>query len=488
MPGPRAFFAVLAVLLTALAAGAQTPRPDARTLAATGILERLADRSGVFAVPATARVPGFIADAGWPKPLPQHWILGQVGGLYVAPDDHVWIYQRPRTLTNDEAALTGPTHTAADGRRVDALGNPRPYGPLGDCCVPAPSVMEFDADGNLLRAWGGPADPDRCKAEEGCVWPASEHGIFVDHNGFVYLGGNGANPKPNGSAWASPNGADGMILKFTKEGRFVMMIGGPGAKGPDSNDRNGGRNGTPQLYLPADVTVDPATNRMYISDGYGNRRVVIVDAASGKYLGHFGAYGNNPIDDAAAAAAGDWMRDLTAGRTTPAFFRNPVHCVKISADGLLYVCDRGNNRIQVFNGRDPNLGTPCVNPAGAPGRCGFVKEQFISMKTNGLPGTAVSMNFSTDRAQSCLYVGDNSNMTMYVLRRDTLEELGRLGRSGRQTGEFHWLHQVSLDSHGNMYTAEVDTGKRIQKFIRFGSDGCSGTGRSTVGGVLPERP
>ena len=185
---------------------------------------------------------------------------------------------------------------------------------------------------------------------------------------------------------------------------------------------------------------------MYVSDGYGNRRVVIVDAATGKYIGHFGAYGNNPVDDKAAAAAGPWMNDFTKGNMKPAFFRNPVHCVKISKEGLIYVCDRGNNRVQVFNGRDPNLGKECANPAGEAGKCGFVKEQFVAVKTNGLPGSAVSMNFSTDAKQTCLYVGDNSNMTIYMLKRDTLEELGRLGRSGREAGEFHWLHQVSLDS------------------------------------------
>jgi len=476
-----------AFLLASIAAPglAQAPKPDAKTLAATGILERLAARTGVYGVPPTAKVPGFVADASWPQTLPNSWILGQVGGLYVAPDDHVWVYQRPRTLTTDEAALTGATNRDKDGKPVDVFGFARPYGVLGDCCAPAPSVIEFDANGTLLRAWGGPADPGKCRASDGCVWPATEHGIFVDHNGFVYLGGNSANNSPNGSAWASNDGADGMILKFTKDGKFVMMIGGPGAKGPDSNDTNGGRNGTPQFYLPADITVDPATNRMYVSDGYGNRRVVIVDAATGKYIGHFGAYGNNPIDDKAAAAAGPWMNDFSRGNMKPAFFRNPVHCVKVSRDGLIYVCDRGNNRVQVFNSRDASLGKPCVNPNGDAGKCGFVKEKFVAVRTNGLPGSAVSMNFSTDAAQSCLYVGDNSNMTIYVLKRDTLEELGRIGRSGREAGEFHWLHQVGLDSRGNIYTGEVDNGKRVQKFIRFGADGCSGTGRATVGGVLP---
>ena len=483
---PKLFAMSVAMFAVSIVMGgdAQAPKPDVKTLSASGILERLAERSGVYAVPVSAKVPGFVADAGWPQKLPNNWLLGQVGGLYVSPDDHVWVYQRPRSLTTDEAALTGPAGTK-DGKPVNVLGFARPYGVLGDCCTPAPSVMEFDAAGKLLRAWGGPADPDKCRLDQGCVWPSSEHGIFVDHNGFVYLGGSDLNDKPNGSPWASPNGADGMILKFTKDGKFVMMVGGPGGKGPDSNNKDGGRNGTPLFHRPADITVDPATNRMYVSDGYGNRRVVIVDAATGKYIGHFGAYGNNPVDDKAAADAGDWMNDYTKGNMKPSFFRNPVHCAKISKDGILYVCDRGNNRIQLFDARDPNLGKPCANPSGDAGKCGFRKEKAVAVKTNGLPGSAVAVGFSTDAQQSCLYVGDNSNMTIYVLKRDTLEELGRLGRSGREVGEFHWLHQVSVNSRGDIYTGEVDTGKRIQKFIRYGAEGCSGTGRTTVGGLLP---
>jgi hypothetical protein len=464
---------------------AQAPKPDPSALAKTGILERLAERTGIYGVPPTAKVPGFIADTGWPQKLPNNWIIGEVGGVYVAPDDHVWVLHRPRSLTNDEAALTPATNKDKDGKPVDVLGFPRPYGVLGDCCIPAPAVMEFDSDGKLLRSWGGPADPEKCRADQGCVWPAREHGIFVDHNGFVYIGGNGrTGNNPNKAAWEATHGSDGLILKFTKEGKFVMMIGGP-TNGPNSNSKTDGKNGTPLFFLPADLTIDPSTNRMYVSDGYGNRRVVIVDAATGKYIGHFGAYGNNPVDDKAAAAAGPWMNDYTKGNMKPAFFRNPVHCVKVAKDGLIYVCDRGNNRVQVFNSKDPNLGKECANTAGEAGKCGFVKEQFVAVKTNGLPGSAVSMNFSTDAKQSCLYVGDNSNMTIYVLNRDTLQELGRLGRSGREAGEFHWLHQVSVDTKGNIYTGEVDTGKRIQKFLRYGPDGCSGTGRTTVGGVLP---
>ena len=188
---------------------AQAPKPDPATLAKTGILERLAERSGIWGVPSTAKVPGFIADAGWPQTLPNNWIVGEIGGLYVAPDDHVWVLNRPRSLTNDEAALTPPTHKAADGRPVDVLGFPRPFGVLGDCCVPAPAVMEFDSNGKLLRSWGGPGDPGKCQADQGCIWPAREHGIFVDHNGFVYLGGNGGRGKPTGTAWEATHGGDG---------------------------------------------------------------------------------------------------------------------------------------------------------------------------------------------------------------------------------------------------------------------------------------
>jgi DNA-binding beta-propeller fold protein YncE len=264
-----------------------------------------------------------------------------------------------------------------------------------------------------------------------------------------------------------------------------MRIGGT-PMGPDSNNTNGGINGTPTLYLPADMVVDEAARRLYVADGYGNRRILIVDADTGKYVGHFGAYGSNPVDDAGAAAAGRWSTDYAKGNPKPGFFRNPIHCVKIASDGKIYVCDRGNDRIQVFDKNDPTLGKPCLNPTGAAGKCGFVGEQLVSGHTETmptLPGTAVSVNFSRDKAQSCIYVGDNTNQTIYVLDRKTLKELGRLGSGGRGAGQFHWLHQVSLDSHGDIYTGEVDTGKRIQKFTRYGAAGCSGSGAGTIGGA-----
>jgi DNA-binding beta-propeller fold protein YncE len=475
----RRILMVLAVVFAGGGALAADAKKD------MSILDRLYAQTGVYAKSATAKTPGFVSDPAWPAPLPHHWLLGQIGGLYVDRHDHIWVYNRPRTMTTDEAAQ----EIRGGGAGKNGLGFARPNGPAADCCIAAPSVLEFDMAGKLLRSWGGPADPgwleSHCKAADGCIWPNSEHGIYVDDKDNVWIAGNGAKPVDPASSWTThPTGGDGFVLKFDMDGNFKMRIGGT-PTAPASNDTNGGINGTPLLYLPADMVVDGKTNRLYVADGYGNRRILIVDADTGKYVGHFGAYGGNPVDDAAAAAAGRWIQDSLKGNKRPAFFRNPVHCVKLADDGKLYVCDRGNDRIQVFDAHDPALGKPCSNPDGLAGKCGYVAEQAISNSTEtipAMPGTSVSLNFSKDKAQSCLYVGDNSNMTIYLLNRANLQELGRLGRSGRMAGQFHWLHQVSLDSKGNIYTAEVDTGKRIQKFIRYGALGCSGTGSVTVGG------
>ncbi|HEX2760967.1 MAG TPA: hypothetical protein VHM27_10660, partial [Rhizomicrobium sp.] len=340
-----------------------------------GAMDRLIKQTGVYNKSATGQTPSFVSDPSWPQPLPNNWQLGQVAGLYVDRHDHVWISNRPRTMTNDEAA-----QDIADLQGgKNGLGFDRPNNaPLADCCKAAPSVMEFDASGKLLRVWGGPADPGflekRCKAADGCIWPNSEHGIYVDHNDNVWIAGNGRAPVNPASRWTThKEGADGFVLKFDRDGNFKLRIGGT-PTGPASNDTNGGWNGSPLLFLPADMVVDPTNNRLYVADGYGNRRILIVDAETGKYIGHFGAYGGNPIDDTAAAAGGRWMNDYLKGNKKPAFFRNPVHCVKVANDGKIYVCDRGNNRVQVFDRSSPELGKPCSNPTGIAGKCGYLSE------------------------------------------------------------------------------------------------------------------
>lgn len=456
----------------------------AKTMAAERLVERTKPRPA-----GSGTAPSFVVDPGWPKPLPNNWIIGDIGGLYVDRQDHIWVYHRPRSLDSTDSGAQGEAAKDAKGNPISAMGHARRYGQLSGCCVPAPSVLEFDKDGNLVQAWGGPGDPGflekRCRAEDGCVWPAREHGIFVDHNDFVYVAGNGQAVNFHGQfPWAPNFGDDSHVLKFKKDGTFVYQIGTAGFKGPNSNDTHGGVNGTPQPYLPADMTVDPKTNLLYIADGYGNRRVLIADAATGKYAGHFGAYGQNPVQSEEAArganlgeGVGPWAADYRKGQLKPNFFRSPLHCAKLSNDGFLYVCDRGNNRVQVFKASD--AGKPCQNPNGEAGKCGFVGEIHVAPQTAS--GTSGTVNFSTDPEQSCLYVADLANDTVYEINRSNLQEIDRFGTGGRQIGQFHWPHVVSVDSDGNVYTGEVDGAARVQKFLRYGAVGCSGAGIAEVG-------
>jgi hypothetical protein len=449
------------------------------------VLERLA-----AAIPADHKgtAPSFVLDPAWPKPLPHHWLVGDIGGITVDKHDHIWVYHRPRSLSSTDSGMQGVAGNDAKGNPISALGFRRPYGQLNGCCIPAPSVLEFDKEGNLLQAWGGPGDPGfldtKCRREDGCVWPSREHGIYVDQNDFVYVAGNGQARNFHGQfPWAPNFGNDSQILKFKPDGTFVYQIGTPGATGPSSNDTNGGVNGTPEPFWPADMVVDPKTNLMYIADGYGNRRVLIVDATTGKYVGHFGAYGQNPVigenggGEDAGEGVGSWPADLKAGEMKPKFFRSPVHCAKLANDGMLYVCDRSNNRVQVFKASE--VGKPCSNPDGAGGKCGFVVEVHVAPQTS--VGTSGTVNFSTDPKQTCMYVADLGNDAIYVINRQNLTELSRFGGGGRQAGEFHWPHMVAVDSEGNVYVGEVDGASRAQKFLRYGATGCSGTGNPQVG-------
>jgi DNA-binding beta-propeller fold protein YncE len=448
-------------------------------------LARLVERSAPR-VPNDASAPSFTIDPSWPKPLPNNWRISQVGGMAVDQHDNIWVYHRGRALEPSAAAGLGVAGTNANGVSVDGLGNPRVFAEqTAGCCVPAPAVLKFDREGNLLDAWGGPADPgfleEKCREEDGCFWPGREHGIFVDHNDFVYISGNGQNFTGQ-FPWAASFGDDSHILKFTADGEFIYQIGHAGMEGPDSENVDGGPDGTPQPYLVADMSVDPETNRMFVADGYGNRRVLIVDAETGQYLGHFGAYGQNPVDDPVGTDidpydAGPWAGDYQAGNMTPMFFRSPLHCANLSADGLLYVCDRGNNRVQTFDVNE--VGKPCSNPNAEPGVCGFVAD--IHIAPHSASGTAVSAALSTDPGQTCLYVGDLANGTFYIINRENLSELDRIGRAGRQIGEFHWIHALAVDSDGNIYTGEVDSGQRIQKFSRYGETSCNGMGSADVG-------
>jgi len=373
--------------------------------------------------------PRFKVDASWPKALPNSWLVGQVAGVAVDRHDHIWIIQRSSTLTDDEAGAEArfPLNPAVPATRT---------APRSNCCKGAPAVMKFNRQGDLLAAWGGQSDPgfltNRCTAAMGCQWPTNEHGIYVDHNDYVYIGGNGA---PNNQ-----------LLKFTKDGTFVYQISVAGAfSGGRSNDTKGDPNGRPLLGQPADSEVDPDTNELYIADGYQNRRVLVVDAATGTYKRHWGAYGQNPVNDTPTPAY-----DPNAPISTQ--FRNPVHCVRIADDGLVYVCDRVNNRYQVFT------------KSGH-----FITEVFLERDTLG-NGAMWDLDVSPDRHQRFLYNADGENQNVVIFNRRTGDVLGKFGRNGRSAGQFHWVHNLAVDSKGSIYTAEVDTGKRAQRFVRVDDD------------------
>jgi len=364
---------------------------------------------------ATVMAPSFEVDPMWPQPLPNHWVLGQAIGVSVDPQDHIWIIHRGSSLEAKEAyAVTNP--------------------PGASCCLPAPPVLEFDQSGKLLRHWGGPG--------QGYDWPQSNHGLTVDYKGNVWIGGNGRGPAvPVSGAGAAPEGqgqtagfADNQILKFTQDGRFLMQMGHP--------YQSQGSNDTENLRGPAKLFVDAKTNELYVADGYGNRRVIVYDADTGKYKRHWGAYGRVPDD----ANLGPYNPSDPPAQ----HFRNPVHCAELSQDGLLYVCDRPNDRIQVFR------------PDGT-----FVKEVFIAKNTLG-DGSVWDIAFSKDPEQRYLYLADGANEKIYVILRETLEILTSFGDGGRQPGQFYAVHSIATDSRGNIYTTETYRGQRVQKFVYKG--------------------
>ena len=346
-------------------------------------------------------VPSFRVDPAWPKPLANHWIVGSVAGVAVDRHDHVWITHRPSTLQPNE---------------------------LRSIWRAAPAVLEFDQEGTLVSSWGGPG--------AGFEWPQLEHGIFVDGDDNVWLGGGGD--------------TDAQILKFTRQGRFLMQIGRQG-HGRGSND-------TDNLGAAANMVIDQASNELFVADGYVNHRVIVFDAASGKYKRHWGAYGRRPDDDYFKRAGerlpgpfnGAVQHEDKPSQYDPAAPPPPqfriVHAVRISNDGLVYVCDRTNDRLQVFR-KDGS----------------FVREAFIAKQTLG-SGSVWDLGFSIDSEQRFVFVIDGTNQQVYVLDRASLGVVSTFGGAGHWAGQFYGAHNLAVDSKGNLFITETYEGKRVQKF------------------------
>jgi DNA-binding beta-propeller fold protein YncE len=375
--------------------------------AAAGVVRESPPPSVAAQARVSAQVPVFQVDPLWPKPLPNHWILGSVTGVWVDAQDHIWLVHRglDSLTARTEAGLATDPPTAET------------------CCAPAPPVLEFDQAGTLVSHWGGPG--------QGYEWPRTPAGITVDAKGNVWITGTAQQPAGVGGApQQQMPPQDAHVIKFTRAGRFLLQIG--------RAEKSEGSYSETTLDRPAAVAVDPGNNEVYVADGYGNRRVVVFDGETGVYKRHWGAYGERPTE----APVGTYDPDKPPARQ----FRT-VSCVRIGRDGMVYVCDRKNDRIQVFR-KD---GT-------------FVKEAFVSKSTLG-EGAVWDIAFSADPQQRFLYVADGSDQKVWVLRRDTLEVVSSVGAGGRWPGHFYGVGNIAVDSKGNLYTGETYEGKRLQKFI-----------------------
>ncbi len=359
----------------------------------------------------TVEAPKFEVDPMWPKPLPNHWILGSVIGVGVDSKDHVFIIHRGDSTLN---------------QRTETGMNATP--PISECCQSAPPILEFDPAGNLVKAWGGPG--------AGYEWPTSNHGVAVDDKDNIWIGGNGA--------------ADSHILKFTHDGKFIQQIGTP-KQAANSNDST-------HFGRVAKITFDVKAQEAFVADGYGNKRVAVLDMPTGKLKRFWGAYGNKPDDGR--------MPPYDPSAPPAQQFRNPVHCAEPTTDGLVYVCDRPNDRIQVFQ-KDGK----------------FVKEVRVFPNTRG-DGSVWDIAFSKDAAQKYLYLADGKNERVYVMDRKSLEILTYFGDGGRQPGQFFAVHSIATDSKGNIYTTETYEGKRLQKFAYRGIGAVK---RGSQGVVWPVR-
>jgi len=379
-------------------------------LVVMGISQLVLERTAAAQNKGAVQAPRFEVDPLWPKPLPNHWILGSTIGVWVDTDDHVWVIHRSTaTLGNNEKTLETKQ---------------------GECCAGAPPVLEFDQEGNLLRHWGGPG--------QGYEWPDSNHGIFIDYKGNVWVGGNG--------------GPDSHILKFTKDGKFLLQVGKKGARrkeGAGAGNQEGqvagfvgGSNDQVSFGRVAKIFVDAKANEAYIADGYLNKRVAVLDADTGKMKRFWGAYGNKPDDTP--------LPPYNPSNPPAQQFYNPVHCADMSVDRLIYVCDRVGDRLQVFT------------PEGK-----FVKEQWYEKNTLNA-GSVWDIAFSKDAQQKYIFMADGVNEKVKIIDRQTLEELTTFGDGGRYPGQFYGVHSIAIDSKGNLYTTETYEGKRIQRFLYKG--------------------
>jgi DNA-binding beta-propeller fold protein YncE len=350
------------------------------------VVTLLAVGGGIAAQSTTVGPPSFHVEPSWPT-IPNGWIYGEVSSIAVDRQERVWILHRPLTVPQEQRSKA------------------------------APPVTVYDSDGHFVRSWGGSA--------AGYDWPEREHGIYIDPKGFVWIGGNNGYGTP-----APPGDSDDMLLKFTQEGKFILQVG--------HRNQSQGNADTANLHQPADGFYYARTNEMFVADGYGNNRVIVLDADTGKFKRMWGAFGNKPETPPSGNAAA-----AAPSPDGPSQF-GLVHSIKVSTDGYVYVADRSNRRIQVFT----------------------TDGKFVTQKVIGTTGqTAAGLAFSPDAQQQFLYVANLGDSQILVLNRKTMGILNTFGQRGNKPGDFNILHHLAADSKGNIYTAEIGQGRRAQKFV-----------------------
>ena len=336
------------------------------------------------------RPPRFEVDPTWPK-VPNDWVLGEVTSVSVDRNDNVWVLHVPQSIPED--------------RRENA----------------APPVLQFDSEGNLLRSWGGPDD--------GAPWLGREHGIFVDADDFVWLGGRAGWPRT-----VTPGVSDDMIMKFTMDGELVLQIGESG--------RSTGNLDTENVHQATDVFVDTDANEVYVADGYGNKRVIVFDSETGEFKRMWGAFGNPPPPTFEPNAPVPQPQTTPEG---PPEFGLP-HAIKVSNDGIVYLADRINNRIQMFTREGE-----------------FLEQVRVTNDGSDVVPVPAGFAFSPDSEQRFLYVVDSGAMRVVIFDRQTMTQIGAVGSRGTGAGEFDIVHHIAVDSNGNLYTAEIVNNRRVQK-------------------------
>ena|SRR5271155_917266 len=353
--------------------------------------------------------PRYKVDPFWPQELPNNWILGRVAGVAVDKNDHIWVLHSPSWVDRDEAGL---------------IQTP----PLSECCQPAPAVIEFDSSGKVLRAWGGRGYvPD---------WPMTEHGFTVDKEGNIWIGGSYTGDTPlGGPGPKSSDSWDRQVLKFSPDGKLLLEIGHP-MKAPANNQD------TSILGGAAGIIVDDNAHEVYIADGNMNKRVVVYDSNTGAFKRGWGAYGIplSQIENSAKMPPYDPSAPSKQ-------FRGPLGDIRISVDGFVYVADRTADRVQVFTKEGK-----------------FVKELFVAPQTIGR-GSAWTIAFSHDPQQKYLLAGDGANCVIWILNRNDGTTVGKFGHRGYNAGQFDFIRDIALDSHGDLYTGEVNKNFRVQKFV-----------------------